>query len=263
MSSLPTVVLVHGAWHTPANYQTYVDALKKRGFQVHCPQLPTCTGIPPPTGSLVEDIACVKSLVTSLVDDGQRVLMILHSYGGAVGGSAVEGLSIPEREAAGKLGGVIHLLYLCAYMVPTGVSAGDIIREAKFEEILKENLDISPDGLTALKDPGLAFFSGRADQATVEKALKSLVRFPNQALYDPTTGCAWKTIPATYIRTLQDYAVPPIYQEIILGKVKYAGIEVKVETFDADHSLFITEQEEMVQAAMNAATDERNSAGSY
>ncbi|KAJ6015591.1 hypothetical protein N7540_010182 [Penicillium herquei] len=258
MSSLPTVVLVHGAWHTPSSYQTYLDALKKRGFQVHCPQLPTCTGISPPTASLAEDIACVKNLVTSLVDDGQRVLMILHSYGGAVGGSAVEGLSISERKAAGKPGGVIHLLYLCAYMLPTGVSLGDIIKEAKFIEVLKQNLNTSPDGLTTLKDPGLVFFSGRADQSTVEKSLKSFVWFPNQALYDPTTGCAWKTIPATYIRTLQDYAVPPIYQEIILWKVKDAGIEVKVETYDADHSIFITEQEEMVQAAINAATDERN-----
>ncbi|KAJ5708235.1 hypothetical protein N7488_008036 [Penicillium malachiteum] len=259
MSSLPTVVLVHGAWHTPLSYQTYVDALKKRGFQVHCPQLPSCSGISPPTASLPEDIACVRNLVTSLVDDGQRVLMILHSYGGAVGGSAVEGLSISEREAAVKPGGVIHLLYLCAYMLPTGFSMGDIVKEAKFEEVLRDNLDIAPDGSTALTDPGLAFFSGRADQSIVEKALKTFVRFPNRTFSDTTTEFAWKTIPATYIRTSQDYAVPPIYQEIMLGKVKDAGIEVKIETYDADHSIFITEQEGMVQAAMNAVTDERNS----
>lgn len=41
--SLPTVALVHGAWHTPANYQRYIDVLRARGFTVHCPHLPSCS----------------------------------------------------------------------------------------------------------------------------------------------------------------------------------------------------------------------------
>lgn len=258
MQSLPTIVLVHGAWHTPPNYQTYIDALKKQGFQVHCPRLPTCSGVSPPTASLPDDIACVKELVTSLVEDGQRVLMVLHSYGGAVGGSAVEGLSLADRQAAGKPGGVIHLLCLCGYLLRANTAIFDIVREAKFEKILDEFVPTTPDGLCFYKDPAFGFFSGRADQETVDKALSTLVKFPSQCFHDTTTGYAWKTLPATYIRTLQDYGVPTVYQDIMLAKAQEDGVSVKVKTFDADHSLFITEQEKMVQATIDAANDERN-----
>ncbi|KAJ5565089.1 hypothetical protein N7513_001331 [Penicillium frequentans] len=241
MSSLPTIVLVHGAWHTPANYSTYVNALQKQGFQVHCPRLPTSSNARPPTAFLPEDVACVKELVNTLIDDGQRVLMIMHSYGGAVGSSAVEGLSLSERKASGKPGGVIHLLYLCAYILPTGYSMWNIVQEAKFEKVA-----------------GPFFFSGKADQAAVDKALETLVWFPSRVLKDPTTGCAWKTIPTTYIRTLQDFGVPAVYQDIMLAKVQEEGVVVKTEVYDADHSIFITKEREMVQAALNAAADERN-----
>ncbi|KAJ5532283.1 hypothetical protein N7494_008835 [Penicillium frequentans] len=258
MSSLPTIVLVHGAWHTPANYSTYVNALQKQGFQVHCPRLPTSSNARPPTAFLPEDVACVKELVNTLIDDGQRVLMIMHSYGGAVGSSAVEGLSLSERKASGKPGGVIHLLYLCAYILPTGYSMWNIVREAKFEKVLDEYMTTTTDGLTMPKEPALSFFSGKADQATVDKALETLVWFPSRVLKDPTTGCAWKTIPTTYIRTLQDFGVPAVYQDIMLAKVQEEGVVVKTEVYDADHSIFITMEREMVQAAINAAADERN-----
>jgi pimeloyl-ACP methyl ester carboxylesterase len=200
----------------------------------------------------------VKELVTTLIDDGQHVLMIMHSYGGAVGSSAVESLSLSERKASGKSGGVIHLLYLCAYILPTGYSVWNIVQEAKFEKVLDGYMDTTTDGLTMPKEPGFAFFSGRADQATIDKALETLVWFPSRTLKDPTTGSAWRTIPTTYIRTLQDFGVPAVYQDIMLAKVQEAGVVVKTEVYDADHSIFITMEREMVQAAINAASDGRN-----
>ncbi|KAJ6084272.1 hypothetical protein N7486_011072 [Penicillium sp. IBT 16267x] len=258
MSSLPTIVLVHGAWHTPDHYSNYVNALQKQGFQVHCPLLPTSSNARPPTAFLREAVACVKEIVNTLIEDGRRVLMIMHSYGGVVGSSAVEGLSFSERKASGKPGGVIHLLYLCAFILPLGYSMWNIVQEAKFEKVLDEYLHTTTDGLTMHKEPGFAFFSGRADQATVDKAVEKLVWFPSQVLKDPTRGCAWRTIPTTYIRTLQDYGVPAIYQDIMLRKVQEEGIELKTEVYDADHSIYITMEKEMVQATINAAADERN-----
>ncbi|KAJ5273481.1 hypothetical protein N7478_008606 [Penicillium angulare] len=258
MSSLPSIVLVHGAWHTPPNYRSYVDALQKQGFEVHCPRLPTCSGVSPPTASLPEDIAYVREIIKSLVNNGQRVLMIFHSYGGAVGGSAVEGLSIAERKAAGKPGGVIHLLNLCGYLLRANTSVFDVIREAGYQDLVEDYMPTAPDGLCSVTDPATGFFSGRASQEIVDEALNAVVKFPIQAFHDVVTGYAWKTIPTTYIRTLQDGGVPTVYQDIMLGKAQEDGISLKVKTFDADHSLFITEQEEMVKAAVDAANDERN-----
>lgn len=38
--------------------------------------------------------------------------MILHSYGGAIGTDAIQGLDLPSRTANNLPGGIIHLLYL-------------------------------------------------------------------------------------------------------------------------------------------------------
>ena len=63
MPSLPTVVIVHGAWLQPQNHQTYIDALQAKGFTVHCPRLPTCNGSSPPTADYLDDVACVRAVV--------------------------------------------------------------------------------------------------------------------------------------------------------------------------------------------------------
>jgi alpha-beta hydrolase superfamily lysophospholipase len=259
MSSLPTVILVHGAWHTPPNYKSYADALRIQGFKVHCPHLPTCSGTSPPTASLADDVAHVQKIVQSTVEAGEHVLMIMHSYGGAVGTGAVEGLSLSDRRAAGLAGGVIHLLYLCAYILAPGSTIWEIVQEAGFDKLWDLYIDTAPDGSTAIKDPGLGFFSGNADQAVIDKALRTLVRFPSSVFYEKTIGSAWQTVPTTYISTLKDYAVPKSYQDIMLAKVRSQGAEVKVEEYDADHSLFITMQSDMVRTALKAAVDERNS----
>ncbi|KAF7587384.1 hypothetical protein BBP40_007350 [Aspergillus hancockii] len=258
MNTLPTIVLVHGAWHTPASYQTYIEALQERGFQVHCPHLPTCSGVSPPTASLSDDIVCVNNVVQSLVDAGDRVLLLMHSYGGVVGSSAIDGLSWTERQAAGQPGGVIHLLYLCAYILDAGVTPWSILQEAKVDHLWSQVIDTDSSGLSCFRDPNMGLFSRRADQDIVDKALQTMVRFPDAVMHCPTTGAAWKTIPTTYISTLDDWSVLNVYQQIMLERVRKQGIEVKLETYDADHSLFITRQEEMVEEAFKAATDERN-----
>ena len=70
------------------------------------------------------DVEVVRSLVTSLVDKSHKVVMLLHSYGDAVGTEAVKGLSTPERAAEGLSGGVTRLIYMCVFMLQVGESVG-------------------------------------------------------------------------------------------------------------------------------------------
>ncbi|KAI9734755.1 MAG: hypothetical protein M1818_006742 [Claussenomyces sp. TS43310] len=256
-ASLPTVVLVHGAWHTPPNYQSYIDALKAQGFTVHCPHLPSCNGASPPTASLAEDVACVRDVVKPLVEAGERVLMLLHSYGGAVGTDAVEGLTFFDRRAAGQLGGVIHLLYLCAYILQPGSTIFGVVKEAGMDHLWPQFVDNAADGSTFPKDPVQLFF-GSVDKDVVDKALPHLVRSPMSAFTAETKGAAWRSVPATYVFTQQDYSVPRVYQDLMVEKVRAEGVVLRTEDYETSHSVFITKQEEMVQAVRKAAEDERN-----
>ncbi|KAL1987390.1 hypothetical protein VTN96DRAFT_4106 [Rasamsonia emersonii] len=258
MASLPTIVLVHGAWHTPQNYQSYIDALKAKGFTVHCPQLPSCSGASPSKASLPEDVACVRDVVTRLADAGERVLMLMHSYGGAVGTDAVEGLAFSERKAAGLPGGVVHLLYLCAYILPPGSTVFGVFEEAGVAHLWPEFVDNAEDGSTFPRDPVLLLLNGIDDKEVVDRALSHLVRAPMSIFTTATKGSAWRIVPATYIHTQQDYAVGRPYQDLMLEKVRKEGVTLRTEEYDANHSIFITKQEEMVQAALKAAADERN-----
>lgn len=52
--------------------------------------------------------------------------MVAHSYGGVVVTNGVEGFSLAHRQASGKKGGVILLIYMSAFVVPKGMCLMDM-----------------------------------------------------------------------------------------------------------------------------------------
>lgn len=150
--------------------------------------------------------------------------MLLHSYGGAVGTDAVEGLTFFDRKASGQQpkGGVIHLLYLCAYILPPGSSIFGVMKEAGMDHLWSQFIDNAADGSTFPKDPVQLFFGG-VDSEVVSQALPHLVRSPMSAFTTETAGSAWRRLPVTYVFTQQDYSVPRVYQDLMVGKVREEG----------------------------------------
>ena len=115
MAAKPALVIVHGAWHVPAHYQEIADQLRRKGFEdVHCPRLPSATEtLPlPATANLERDTAAIKSVIKQLVESGQYVIVLMHSYGGVVGTNALDSLLAPQRKALNLPGGVIHIIYM-------------------------------------------------------------------------------------------------------------------------------------------------------
>ena len=255
---LPTIVLVHGAWHKPTNYQSYITDLESQGFTVHCPLLPTCTGTLSPTASTADDIAHVRSVLESCIERGERILLIMHSYGGIVGTGAAQDLELATRKAADLPGGIIHLLYLCAYILTPGQTVWDLVVQTGVDKLWPQLVDTATDGSIMLLDPGLAFFSGLEEQAVVDKALETLVRFPGDTMRAVTVGDGWRRVPVTYVRATRDNALIPAYQDIMLERVRGEGVGIEVLEFDTHHSIWVSLPREMVEVALKAAGDERN-----
>ncbi|CAI6341390.1 unnamed protein product [Periconia digitata] len=261
MSSLPTIVFVHGAWHQPANYQTFLDALTARGFSVHAPRLPSCsnTYTTPPTISTAQDVAAVNAIIKERVDAGEEVLLIMHSYGGLVGTDALTNdLLRPTRAAQQQPGGVTHLLYQCAYMLEPDTSVRDVSRAAGMFELWPQFVNNFDDGTTFPVDANLSFFSGEASADVMKQAEALFVRTPLSAFDTPAKGDLWKKLPVTYVHTLKDYAVPQPFQTIMVERAEKAGADLARKTYDTTHSVFITEETAMVQLAVEAANDKRN-----
>jgi pimeloyl-ACP methyl ester carboxylesterase len=85
--SPPTIVLVHGAFASPAGWGEVVDALHKDGYQTATPELGMT--------SVADDVATVRATLDSIRGDK---ILVGHSYGGfvitnaAIGRTDVRGL---------------------------------------------------------------------------------------------------------------------------------------------------------------------------
>ena len=169
---------MHGAWSTPAVYDRYIATLRTYGYTVHCPLLPTCSSR---HGTFADDVATIHELVLALVAASKSVLMLMHSYGGTVGSCALAGLSAGERKKQGLEGGVVHLLYSCAYILPKGGSIVGIVKEAGMWSRWSSVIDVREDGTIFPKDPKGLVLAGLSE-VDQETYVESLLRFPGEAL---------------------------------------------------------------------------------
>jgi pimeloyl-ACP methyl ester carboxylesterase len=94
----PTIVLVHGAFASPAGWGRVADALHKDGYQTATPAL----GL----ASVSDDVAIVRSTLDSIPGDK---ILVGHSYGGFVITNAASGRA-----------DVRGLVYTAAYVPDSG-----------------------------------------------------------------------------------------------------------------------------------------------
>jgi pimeloyl-ACP methyl ester carboxylesterase len=114
----PTILFVHGAWHTPACFEPVRSLLEKAGYATSSPHLPTAKDILPLV-DMNADAQCLHDELRKLVEEEERdVIIIAHSYGGVVTTQAVEQIfSQKERRKDGKKGGVERLVYITAILL--------------------------------------------------------------------------------------------------------------------------------------------------
>lgn len=124
--SKPHIVLIPGAWHSPAAFDAVSAQLQTHGYTIHARQLPA-VGSTTPSPDLSDDIAVVQSLVDEAIGTGNDVIVIPHSWGGIIAGSALEGYGKKEREARGAKGGVVRVAYIAAFILDEGVCLLDAI----------------------------------------------------------------------------------------------------------------------------------------
>lgn len=122
----PTILLLSGAWHPAACLDTLRAELQKASYTTVNEQLACLSPSDPSAHGVSTDATYIRdSLLLPLLNDGKRVVMVMHSYAGHPGSGAAYGLSVEERQEAGLKGGVVGLIYMTAFMVPSGMSNVD------------------------------------------------------------------------------------------------------------------------------------------
>lgn len=233
----PTIVIVPGAWSAPAAYRKLVNALEAKSYTVHVPALPTNNGARPPNSSYEADVKAVREVVKPLVDDGNELILIMHSYGGAVGTSAVESLACKDRQALGLTGGVVHLLYVSAYLLEKGESVWKLVEKAGVPKERGDLVNVEEDGTWLPKDIVWGLYHDLDPEDQEEQ--KSLVK-PHflPAVNGEVTYEAWKDIPCSYVYTTEDRWVPTMFQDICISNARDAGVPIDVHAFNCAHSAY-------------------------
>jgi pimeloyl-ACP methyl ester carboxylesterase len=232
----PTIVLLQGAFQLPEVYHSFAKLIKARGFPVVQPPFPSLNQEDPDfvTKDLSDDAAAVESILCKLIkEESKTVVVVMHSYGGLVGGEAVpEELTLKHRKKGGLAGGVIHLFYLAAFVMPPGQSVMKTVGPSPDHDLY--------DGKFKMRNPLATMYSDLPKDDAEYWAAKVI---PQSAAVMDTTmkKCAWSYVPSTYVVCTADKAVPPPVQEMFAGMAGSTRKEL-----DSGHSAFLSKPEEVL-----------------
>jgi alpha-beta hydrolase superfamily lysophospholipase len=119
MSEKPVVAMVQGAWHRSIHYEAFAQSLTTKGFTVLQPDNVSAGKVDDIKGKThMDDVKVIRKILQPSLDEGKRIVLVCHSYGGIPGSAAVEGYQLHEREAKGLSGGIIHVVYVASFALP-------------------------------------------------------------------------------------------------------------------------------------------------
>ncbi|ROV86848.1 hypothetical protein VSDG_10176 [Cytospora chrysosperma] len=93
-----------------------------------------------------DDADKITSITSELLDEGQEIIIMAHSYGGIPATQSLENLSPAARHRLGKAGGVKKVVYLSAVVAPVGKSNWDLFGDnvPPFVHVQDDYMSIEP-----------------------------------------------------------------------------------------------------------------------
>jgi pimeloyl-ACP methyl ester carboxylesterase len=219
--SIPTVLLVHGAFADGSMWAGVITELQAAGIDV--------MAVASPLRSLTSDAAYVAGAVAEI--DGP-VLLAGHDYGGAV------------ITAAGSIAGnLTGLVYVAAFALDEGESALDIIGRFPGSQLLPALRPATFPGADG--DPAIELSIDReaypqvfaADLPHQSAATAAAAQRPitAAAFEEKSPAAAWKTTPSWYIVATADQLIPPEGQQFMARRADAHTIAIP-----ASHAIALT-----------------------
>jgi pimeloyl-ACP methyl ester carboxylesterase len=200
----PTIVLVHGAFASPAGWEGVANALHKDGYQTATPTL----GL----DSVSQDVAIVRSALDSIPGDK---ILVGHSYGGFV-----------ITQAASGRTDVRGLVYTAAYAPDSGETITSLSAGYTPGAFLDHLVFVAPPA-TAIVDP--QFFPDDFAQDLNPKLgaqIAAQQRPTSLFLFGTPSGpAAWHTLPSWYAVSAHDRAIDPALQRFMAQRAGSTTVE--------------------------------------
>ena len=234
-SARPTIVLVHGAFADGSSWNGVIDRLQKQGYTVTAPANPL--------RGVTADSAYLASVVSQI--DGP-VLLVGHSYGGAVITNAASGAA-----------NVAGLVFVAAFAPDEGERLGKATSGSK-DAILgtaqvQYRYPAGPGGQTAIEfaiDPAKLREVFAADLPAEQAALMAATQRPvaAAAFTDPTGPPAWKKLPSWALVATSDKAAGT---DIVRSMAQRAGADIT--EVEGSHVIMISQPDAVAALIVKAA----------
>ncbi|KAI1615576.1 Alpha/beta hydrolase fold-1 [Exophiala viscosa] len=259
---LPTIIIVHGAWHSPEHYELLASRLRSQGYKTVLPRLASVhyasQNSPPPRG-LSEDINAVRTAIQTELDTEPTtdVVLLGHSYGSLPASSAIENLDKQTRLKSGYSNGIVAFLVISGPLMPTGTSAwiaawggqyppiftmSRLKNEDGSDSNIETSMPASPPGPVAMLYHDLP-----ADEA--EKYAAMLKPHVFNGHYDQIKFAGYLVVPTYYLICEDDHALPKQFQQMIVDNAskeiaEKGGRAIMVTGIASSHSPFLSRVEE-------------------
>lgn len=227
-ASHPTLVCVHGSWHSPAHLEPIMTELEhKHGFKCRAVALPSTQDpeVDPTPKSFTDDTNAVRNAVLAELESND-VIVVAHSYGGCPTNNALEGLDTESRIKAGHTTSVKTVIFICAIILDKGLCLMDLFNGNPLEiHDISKNPDFAYVG-----PPGpIHYFYNEMDLEEAEKWSAILRPQSMLALRGKTDHAAYYDIPCFYLSCSKDQAFLYEWQQGQNEKAKEAGAKLQVE----------------------------------
>ncbi|KAK5709013.1 hypothetical protein LTR17_020159 [Elasticomyces elasticus] len=228
----PVILLVPGAWHTPAHFSRLTAELEIAGY--------TCIGIDLPSNtrhspdrhgrliSIDDDTAAVhQAILQQLEEAGRDVLVVTHSYGSIPGLAALDFVKDTVPTAAKRSSKVLGVVVISGFLLPASSTMLECMGgKLPPQYLLEDNLTLPFAGPGAMEI--------LSHDLPINDALKAVWQLEPQsygvntcALPDQLAGLKGVTI--SYLMCKDDHAVPWEVQVATVNGSKSVGFEVRAE----------------------------------
>jgi pimeloyl-ACP methyl ester carboxylesterase len=231
--SPPTVVLVHGAFADSSSWNGVIDRLLGQGVKV--------TAAANPLRGISIDSAYIASLLDQIPG---RVLLVGHSYGGAV-----------ISNAATDAKNVVGLVYVAAFATDEGETLGAIEGDSKDSVLTSALVTLNyPTGngdheVEFAIDPAKIRDAFAGDLSKEQNAILAATQRPcsELAFSEPSGPPAWKHLPSWTVVATGDKAAGT---DVVRSEAERAG--AKITEVEGSHVIMISQPQVVTDVIMEA-----------
>jgi pimeloyl-ACP methyl ester carboxylesterase len=246
MSKTPSFVLVPGAGHGPEVWDKVSTLLKKEGFNSFSVTLPTTAG--DSSASFKDDVKATQDIIQTETSQGHDVVVVVHSYGGIVGQSAMKGFTTNGTQGPTTNKG--HVIGLIT-MASTFAQAGMAFLDASGGKPPPSWRVV--DGFAEIQVSARELFYHDLPVAEGDGWVSRIRKQSIKALTDDREIVypGWQDVPVWTLITTDDKALPPEAQKMMVAASKESA-EITVREIDSSHSPMLSRSKEVVEFMLEA-----------